>query len=343
MIVGICGLGYSGSGAVTALLKEYKETQVFSDFEFNFSYIPDGLEDLEYHLMKHCARYYDSDVALRRYLKFVKRANTKRSALRRVTYNKIVPLTKNYIDDITQLKWSGFWEADMTHVSRLQYNFNIRLLSRVYKLIFKLTHKHHKILPNRTMYMSVAPQNFYDRSKKYINDILKMMGRDASKITVLDQPFSGDRPQNSFPFYDDPKAIIIDRDPRDLYLVAKRIGSVVGRFMPADDVETFVEYYKLLRKNIDENEDKGKILRLRFEDLIYEYDKTVAQIEEFIGIKEHTAKKQFFKPQVSINNTQLFRIFPENERDVKYIEENLKEYLYPFEDYPSFKHTGKSF
>ena len=343
MIVGICGLGYSGSGAITALLKEFNETQVFDEFEFVFSYIPDGLEDLEYHLMNHCSRYYDSDMAIRRFKHYIRFANTKRSALRKATGNKIVELTDDYLDKITQVKWKGFWSADMTHTDWLKRLVSIRVMMRVNKLIFKMTKKNPTIIPNRDMYMSIRPENFYMHSKQYISDILQLMGQDTSKITVLDQPFSGDEPEKSFKFFESPKALVIDRDPRDLYLVSKRIGSIVGRFMPTDDVETFVEYYKLIRKNTKVNENNETVLRLNFEDVIYEYDRTIATIKDFIGIGDHVRKKQYFQPEVSINNTQLFLKFKDMQDDIKYIEDNLKEYLYPFEKYGPINHKGKSF
>lgn len=343
MIVGVCGLGYSGSGAVDALLREYTETQVFSDFEFVYTYMPDGLEDLEYHLMKHCCRYYDSDIALRRFRKYIKRANTKRSQLRKSTKDQMLRITDEYLAKLVQISWKGFWSADMTHESWMSVLFKMRLMSRVYKYLFKITKKHLPIVPNRDMYMSVKPDNFYELSRDYVKRVLEAMGRDENKITVLDQPFSGDHPETSFAFFDDPKAIVIDRDPRDLYLVAKKIGAIVGRFMPVDDVETFVEYYKLIRKNTAQNEDTTRVLRIQFEDLIYEYDATVARIEDFLGIKNHVSPKSNFKPQVSINNTQLFKKFTDMEEDVKYIEQHLAEHLYPFEKYPPIEHTGKSF
>ena len=39
------------------------------------------------------------------------------------------------------------------------------------------------------------------------------------------------------------------------------------------------------------------------------------------------------KPDVSINNTQLWNKYPEYDKDIKIIESELSEYLYPFEDY----------
>ena len=71
MIVGVCGCGYTGSGAYVDLLKEYEECNVFDDFELTIAYVPDGLKDLEYHLVIQPNRFMSSDVAIRRFIKFI--------------------------------------------------------------------------------------------------------------------------------------------------------------------------------------------------------------------------------------------------------------------------------
>ena len=74
------------------------------------------------------------------------------------------------------------------------------------------------------------------------------------------------------------------------------------------------------------------ILRLHFEDLIYNYNETVSLIEQFVGIdsKSHIKPGMHFAPQVSIKNTQNFRMENSWSQEVKYIEEHMKEFIYPF-------------
>ncbi len=69
------------------------------------------------------------------------------------------------------------------------------------KVIEKVTKKTSYIWPCRTMYYSVEPENFYEEAKKYINNILEAMGVDLSRPVCLDQPFEGNAPQQSFPFF----------------------------------------------------------------------------------------------------------------------------------------------
>ena len=71
---------------------------------------------------------------------------------------------------------------------------------------------------------------------------------------------------------------------------------------------------------------------LQFEDMVYKYEETTKLMMDFIGMKSdnHTDKFKYFNPEISIKGTNLKSKFPKYSNDVKYIEENLKEYLYQF-------------
>lgn len=75
----------------------------------------------------------------------------------------------------------------------------------------------------------------------------------------------------------------------------------------------------------------NKVLRVKFEDLIYNYDDEVRKISKFLGFKdsEHINKKTRFIPEVSIKNTQLFRK-KEYQEESEIIEKKLAKYLYNF-------------
>lgn len=64
-----------------------------------------------------------------------------------------------------------------------------------------LTGKLFKLWPMRTMYLSINPEDFYKKTKDYANEILREMGADIKKKIVLDQPFEGNDPTQSFPFF----------------------------------------------------------------------------------------------------------------------------------------------
>lgn len=67
MIIGSCGYGATGSSVLTDLLSEYDNVQLFDSFEFVVAYRVDGLQDLEYHLMKQYAKCASGDYAIKRF------------------------------------------------------------------------------------------------------------------------------------------------------------------------------------------------------------------------------------------------------------------------------------
>ena len=96
-------------------------------------------------------------------------------------------------------------------------------------------------------------------------------------------------------------------------------------------MKEFCRFYRQIRE-MEKPCDQADILRIHFEELIYEYEKTVKKIREFLGVseKQHLQKREFFKPEVSINNTQIYELRPEYQQEANYIATHLKEYLYSF-------------
>lgn len=103
-------------------------------------------------------------------------------------------------------------------------------------------------------------------------------------------------------------------------------------FLPVDNVETFVEQYKQIRKKQLRVSDKSKLF-IQFEDMIYNYETSKDKIIDFLGLKNHLYPKRYLNPEKSINNTQLYLLYPDMKDDIKYIEEHLKDYLFDFSKY----------
>ena len=139
--------------------------------------------------------------------------------------------------------------------------------------------------------------------------------------------------------------VIIDKDPRDLYILAKKALGIRGRFIPTDSVDSFIDYYKaIMTYSAKTNEMSPNILHIHFEDLIYDTDHSIARIKSFLRISGDMDKKTEFYPEKSINNTQLFRRYPEYGRDIERIEQELACWLYDFSRFdmtPTF--NGKQF
>ncbi len=344
MIVGLCGFGYTGSGAVYDLLKEYTGLKIAKDYEISFLYRPDGLQDLQYHLM-HPVRFFSSDYALLRFNNIIKSFfNVHPELWGLKSYKPIYELTEKYLDSLVDVKWQGWWSHDICNMngfSLLLY----RLLNKITSPFPSLNIRMQRSLYYRDMYLSVKPESFLITTQKYLEDLFLILGYDIDKETVvLNQPFSADNPSASYAFFKAAKAIVVDKDPRDLYIMLKRESFRDCAWTPTEKVEDFVNYYKLLRRNYTDINREHDLL-IKFEDLVYEYDKSVTAIEKYIGVDSntHINPKKFFNPKKSINNTQLFRKYPEMGKDIDYIEKKLDEYLFDYDKYPQLKEFGKSF
>lgn len=328
-VIGVCGYGFSGSSALVSLLKEYEETSTFKSgrlCEFAFPYEPDGLLDLEYNLLHAPAKHLKGDMAIHRFIQYT---NFIKKTFDRETDGAFSRLTEEYIRSLIQVTYKCRRTSDHRNnqigifLEKLMRTIQIKLENR-----FKCSIK---LLKEDDRYISVCPNGFIEKTRKYVSNLLMAAGVGApNSVAIVDQPFPPNNPEQVFHFFEDPYAIVVDRDPRDIYLTVKNLRFSTARFVPHDDVFDFISYFKAVSVH-KKNEDGKRILRIHFEDLIYDYKNTVQKIENFLGIHQHNKIKQFFNPDVSIKNTQLSYVFPDDAKNVKIIEEKLADYLYPFD------------
>lgn len=326
MEIGVCGFGYSGSGAVICLLKEYDGINYLDSnkvFEFTISYIPDGLEDLEYNLCINPSKGTRCDIAFYRFHQLI---NFYEKSYNRITHNNFRRFAEDYIADILQVKWKAFRVFEL---ERTKSGMFLRRILGLTNTFFKKCKIDINCFPLKERYLSVYPSNFLPATKKFINKILTSGGE--YNCLLLDQPFSAGNPLNSMRFFNDPRCIIVDRDPRDLYVMAKHVYGTNALFIPTDTVENFIEYYKSVR-NDKLYKDSKIILKIQFEDLIYKYNDTVLKIESFLDFKigRHAYINKFFDPKVSCANVNVYKLFPQDTDAIKEIETKLSEWLYDF-------------
>lgn len=343
MIIGTCGFGSTGSSAVSDFLLEYGSLQVLDSQEFTWVSAVDGLVDLKAHLFTPHARTEDSINAIHRFEKNVK-LNKRRYKRKYGNSNgeKFVQSAKTFIDSITQLKWNWYINDSTNFYSR--YIKFLIIQRRIIPFIEKRLNRQINCYPMKEVRFSIAPQNFNEAAKQHVRDLLSIMGADFNHPIVLDQPFAGNNPQVCFEFFDDPYAIVVDRDPRDNYVFAntKLVGKL-PHFMPIQPVEDFVKYYRALRDNQPYKKENERILRIKFEDLVYHYDETTAKIKSFLRLPDNPNPKSIFDPAISMPNTQLWKRFPQYAEDIKYIEQELSEYLFDFSGLPEPDINGKMF
>lgn len=340
MIVGACGFGSTGSSVVTDYLKEYDNFQVLDKIEFTWVSCVDGLIDLDYHVNHPHNRTMDSIRAIDRYKAMSKRMEQKfRSA--GVSPEQLSESTEIFLESIITTSWEWRIHQPAGLVDRVRQALYSRF-SVVPK--WEVKHgRHWEGYPLEKVYLSVLPADFETKAKKHVRDILLAMGADFSKPIILDQPFAGNNPQACFKFFDDPYAVVVDRDPRDNYVFART--KLLGRFhlMPINRVEDFVKYYRALRKNQPYTQPHERVLSMKFEDFVYHYDDATAKLREFFHLPENPNQKSIFDPAISMPNTQVWKRYPQFEKDIEYIERELPEYLYDYSGCPEPDPNGKMF
>lgn len=345
MIIGSCGFGSTGSSAVTDYILEYGDdkVQVLDNIEFTWVSGVDGLIDLDFHLNEPHTRTNDSIVAIDRYIKRAEECASDYSKYAGIPKDLFINSAKDFINSITKVQWQWYINTPSSFLRRFWEVYVMR--NRIIPKIEKRLGRRINCYPMETVRLANKPTNFDEGARKHVNELLKAMGADFSKIVVMDQPFSGNNPQACFKFFDDPRAIVTDRDPRDNFIFSKEklLGKSFAHLMPTETVEQFVEYYKGIRDGMPYKQSDDRVLVLNFEEMVYDYDIATNKIRNFLSLPENPNPKSIFDPKLSIANTQVFKRFPEYSKDIAYIEKELGDYLFDFDRFGDIDTSGEMF
>ena len=333
--------GYIGSGssAVTNLLSEVKNyNNANGEYEFVLMHAPDGIFDLEDKLLtgNNALR---SDEAIHRFLQYMNDLYSKKHYWV-AGYNKIIsPQFMEYVNDFVREigtlelndKWNYWYYTENPN--------RIMLLKKMWNKIIKTVsfNKIKKTTPSlyKEVYLAYPTEKeFYTAAKRFLEKIFIDMGLAESNL-VLDQfvlPHNLFRVHNYF----DGKeyVIVVKRDPRDVFLTNKYYW--IPQNTPTNfpiDVEQFCIMYRKM-KQLEKQYEYRNIIEIEFEDLIYKYDVTVKRIFEFLDINpaDHVRKRTSFVPEISINNTQIFKTSEAYLKEAEYIYQHLQEFCYDFPD-----------
>jgi len=327
--------GYMGSGssAITDLLNEYDNCRCpLEKFEFVIAHCPNGILDLVNKLIYNnnaLKSDYDIKCFYKQMCKLYKDKHWWVANYQKKFGPDFMKITKEYINELIDFKYKGYWYVN----EELNKSMFIRLILRKpFKII--LGSNKFKPLLNSDGIIRISlktKEEIYGITSKYIYNIFNMIKKNKENI-ILDQFFL---PFNLYQIdkltKDDVKVIVVARDPRDVFIINKYIWPKINFEIPVPtDALAFCNYYKKMRESEIITKNKN-ILRINFEELVYDYDKTVNKIEKFAGLKseDHKLAKKYFNPEVSIKNTQVFRS-DEYKKEIEIITKELSKYLYNF-------------
>ena len=155
-IIGVCGNYSTGSGAYSDLLKEFDDAQVLDAIEFVFTYYPDGLETLDFHINDY-RKYMSSYVAIVRFKKLVYWLG------RKFTKKKDIKIILDkFLENIVQMSWKGYGYVDVLTRASFEIFFKRCLFFIAKKLRFNKMVSF--IIPQLNV-----PLNFQFCRKKYNN------------------------------------------------------------------------------------------------------------------------------------------------------------------------------
>lgn len=328
--------GYMGSGssAITDLVAEFKDCQnEHKSYEYVLLHCPNGLFDLEDKLLvgNNAIR---SDEAIRSFELQMKKLYDKKfwwvGNYKNIISPNFMKITNNFIMNIQEFNYQGYWYMHEEVNTKMFFKL---LLRKPLKILTLNKFKFNKILKyNDGMRISyIKDKDFYKYAHEYIYNIVEEISKGKENI-ILDQfllPFNLFRVDN---YFDDKlKVIVVERDPRDVFIINKYIWQDRQLCVPFPlEVNEFCAFYIKMRES-EKKCNSDKVFRVKFEDLIYNYDDKVKEIIKFLGFKEsdHVNKKTRFIPELSIKNTQLFRK-EQYQEESKIIEKKLMDYLYDF-------------
>ena len=320
-----------GSSALTDFISEFDDVKSLSEYEFRFIHDIDGISDLEHHLIE-CPNRHNSGHALKRFKRLSKfNAGTWFNKRYEPFFNnKYWPLTQEYIKSLTAYEAKGFWFYDMfDRGSKIYYYYSF--LTKLYK---KIPLHIFEPLPNEVQYgTTLSKEIFLENTRRYIHELMIALNTDNKPFLMVDQLLPSSNIERCMKYFADPVILFVfDRDPRDVYILAKKI--LTDEHIAPTDPVLFSEWFKFSRECAkNESFDSNKVIKLQFEDFIYKYDETKDRIVNAAGLllSKHARPFNGFNPRRSFHNTQLWKKFPDLQNDVDIITRMLPEYLYNFD------------
>lgn len=314
----------TGAGVIDDLLRECDNVaQGEYEVEFRLLQDADGVSDLEYNLVENPHRLY-SGYALRRFLIYIKNLERGYKKLFGPDYYK---MAEEYVNTLAKFKYrgAGFLSFTLEPWYGRAYYWMCRARNKIFRKIG--WRRNLNFLPWVYSYHAICTEDeFLKATHEYIDRLCEAMNPQHKEFVVLDQCLSPMNPSRYARYVDNMKIIIVDRDPRDIYIHQKRLQEHV---LPIENVRQYCQAYR------DNRVMNGRLpdntLCVRFEDMVLNYDEMTSKVFDFLDMdrNHHVAPMSHFNPSVSVRGIGSWRAYPEYADDIKIIETELADMLYP--------------
>lgn len=342
-IISCAGFGGTGSSIVTDLFREFPNVYSVggNGFEFFLLHEPDGIKDLENALVE--GHRFKVDLAIKRFIKLIETLYYKNPSgpnYKDFFNGKFLDITYEYLHSLNIIEWNeGWWhrifENNDHKLKRFLKNLRFQtFVKKYYSLYEPDTWRPAYTGFSKQYYCQISRDFFIEKTKVYLEKLFSEINTDAEYL-LFDQLFPPTDTDEYIKYFEDAKAFIVERDPMDLYF-ANKVSWGYG-FIPFENVETFIKWYKETRKNIKKT---NNVYPIQFEDFLFNTDKTINDVLDFVELskQKHEKINTTFFPEKSKTNTQINkRYYIENkemqkqlEKDLLLIQSELTNYLYKF-------------
>lgn len=339
--VAVTGYFGTGSSAVLDLLKEYEGVHIVPEtgwaYEHSVFFVPGGLFSLCSQLL-HGNSPQTSDMVINDFIAAMRRLNDNDfgwfGSYKSMFDRKFMDIVDDFVRKISVVKTS----SNANHTIKVRFSPAKAAVQLAYH-IFKKRHFHKYglwyVKDNKPIYFSMPTEDeLYAAAREFTSSYTNLFSPEMGGHIIFDHMIWPQQVEAYKKCFDSSfKVVVVVRDPRDVYISDQYMWSVppMGHskaHFPTDVIE-FIDEWK---RTIGGTSNSENLLILQFEDLVYHYEETKKSLEKFLGIKpeQHKRKGQYFKPEASIENTQVFLLKEEWREIAEQISKQIPEYIYDF-------------
>lgn len=330
MILDLSGYSFSGKSAFYDLLSNVDGAFSHSkEFEFDFIRVQGGIIDLHSALCDNWSPIRSSE-AIRRFSRLIRYLGGDRKFTSRIYrygphydfyFKNFTLKAEQFLGRLIKASWVADWPF-----TAYDESYSISIIDKYLSKIGVGNQK--KIFLAR-----VSSEYFESECKHFFNELFSLHSCSNAKFMILNNAFEPFFPERSMRFINDSKAIVVDRDPRDIYISALKAGKIngtkVGLAVVGPDVRTFIDRF-LAYREFSSNKVLPNVYRTTFEKLILDYDQELFNLCKFFKPLEinFSPKLIDFDPEKSKSNIMQWRDSSNNNLapDIKIIEKHLQRF-----------------
>jgi hypothetical protein len=282
-VIDLSGYSFTGKSAVYDLISEWDGYYSHGkEFEFDLIRVQGGLLDLRQALTQEHWSPVRSSEAVRNFLRLVHHIGGDRNLLSRLTrsgasYDHYFPgfslLTNEFVGSLVEASWQCEWP------------FALYSRDKEYLTAVKLARKFGFSRADTVYLARLSEAEFDAKSREYFERLFAPIAAKEFRWLVLNNAFEPFSPERSIDFFGHAKAIVVDRDPRDVYISALRAGKIegsqVGLAVTGGSVSNFIRRFRIYRSSATAK--SPHVYRMQFESLVLDYEAAVKRLRAFLG------------------------------------------------------------